>query len=73
MLTEQLCVLWACKEVLYKIHPLGMLSFKENLHIAPFKFANEISINGTIKTPSEETVHQLHCKHTGDYILVFTV
>ena len=35
-LTDQLCVIWAAKEVLYKIHPAGVLSFRENLLISPF-------------------------------------
>ena len=43
---DDLCLAWAAKEVLYKLHGNRKLSFKENLHLEPYSLDNK---QGNIK------------------------
>jgi len=72
-LTNQLCIIWAAKEVLYKIHPEGMLSFKENLSISPFGIGDKLKLTGTITKGGVQTVHAMQCLRLRNYVLVHTV
>src|ERR1700722_14232475 len=47
-LTEQLCVIWAAKEVLYKTNTEGMLSFKQNLSVSRYTMGDKGELQGTI-------------------------
>lgn len=69
---EQLCTIWAAKEVLYKIHPEGMLSFKENLFVHKFELGENGHITGVTKKDGKESTHSLSFKKVGNYILVYT-
>jgi len=71
-LTEQLCVIWAAKEVLYKTHPHGMLSFRENLFISEFKLSDKFEFEGTLKKDGTATHYSLIGERLKDYILVYT-
>jgi 4'-phosphopantetheinyl transferase len=71
-LTEQLCIIWAAKEVLYKSHPEGMLSFKENLSVSPVKIADKSELQGTITKDGKTINHKLVCQKINNYILVYT-
>ncbi len=73
ILVEQLCLIWCAKEVLYKIHPEGMLSFKNNLLVAPFVPGNEGSLQGSIIKDGTTTEHKLVYKKLGEYMLVYTI
>jgi len=72
-LTEQLCIVWAAKEVLYKVNAEGMLSFKENISIAGFHLAKEIELQGTIRKDGKSTVHKLASQKIKNYVLVHTI
>ena len=72
ILTEQLCTIWAAKEVLYKTHPEGLLSFKENLFISPFEMADKGKLKGTIKKDGTTSYVKMSYKRVGNYILVYT-
>jgi phosphopantetheinyl transferase len=69
---EQLCIIWCCKEVLYKIHPEGMLRFKENLVVSPFVYEGSGSLQGTIITPEKTSLYSLTYKTINNYILVYS-
>jgi 4'-phosphopantetheinyl transferase len=71
-LIEQLCIIWCCKEVLYKIHPEGMLRFKENLVIEPFVYEGSGNLKGTIITHEETSYYNLNYKTINNYILVYS-
>ncbi|HTB07725.1 MAG TPA: 4'-phosphopantetheinyl transferase superfamily protein [Bacteroidia bacterium] len=71
-LLEQLCTIWAAKEVLYKIHPKGLLSFRENFLISRFNMADTGTIKGTIRKGNIATEHNMAYKKVGNYILVYT-
>jgi 4'-phosphopantetheinyl transferase len=71
-LIEQLCIIWCCKEVLYKIHPEGMLRFKENLVIDPFIYEGGGQLKGTIITPERKSCYRLSYKTINNYILVYS-
>jgi 4'-phosphopantetheinyl transferase len=72
IMVEQLCLIWCCKEVLYKIHPEGMLSFKNNLLVSPFSPKHEGTLQGFINKDGSSTEHKLIYKRIGDYMLVYT-
>jgi len=42
-LSRQLTIIWGAKEAMYKIYPYGGLSFKNNIAISPFLFADKKS------------------------------
>ncbi|HXB12685.1 MAG TPA: 4'-phosphopantetheinyl transferase superfamily protein [Bacteroidia bacterium] len=71
-LIEQLCIIWCCKEVLYKIHPEGMLRFKENLLVDHFVYEGKGDLKGTIITPEKTTHYKLSYKTINNYILVYS-
>ena len=72
-LTEQLCIIWAAKEVLYKTNTEGMLSFKQNLSVSRFKLADKTEFQGTIHKDGIITTHKLLCQKINNYILVYTL
>jgi phosphopantetheinyl transferase len=72
-LVEQLCILWCAKEVLYKTHPEGMLSFKNNLLVSPFILAENGEMEGTIIKDNHKWIHKLAYKRLNDYMLVYTI
>jgi len=72
-LTEQLCVIWAAKEVLYKTQLEGMLSFKQNLFVSRFALTNYAELKGTITKDGITTYHKLVCQRVNGYVLVYTV
>jgi 4'-phosphopantetheinyl transferase len=71
-LTEQLCIVWAAKEVLYKIYPEGMLSFKENLSVDGFQLTDNIDLKGTITKEGKSQVYKLVSHKIKNYVLVYT-
>jgi phosphopantetheinyl transferase len=46
---QNLCAAWAAKEVLFKIHGKGSLSFKNNLLLSPYELKQKGQIHGHIK------------------------
>jgi len=72
-LTEQLCVIWAAKEVLYKTQLEGMLSFRQNLFVSRFALTNYCELKGTIIKDGITTVYKLACQRVNGYVLVYTV
>lgn len=72
-LTEQLCVIWAAKEVLYKTQLEGMISFKEHLSVGRFALTGYSEIKGTISRNGTTTHYKLVCQHINGYVLVYTV
>jgi len=71
-LIEQLCLLWCAKEVLYKIHPKGMLSFKNNLLVSPFILSDTGQMEGTINVNNSSSVHKLSYHKIDNCMLVYT-
>ncbi len=71
-LIEQLCMIWCAKEVLYKIHPEGMLNFKNHLLVLPFALGDEGMLEGHILKDNREQSHKLAFKKIGEYLLVYT-
>lgn len=72
VMLEQLCIIWCCKEALYKVHPAGFLSFKDNLIISPFNFPGTGYTMGSIITPANTSVHKLGYVKIHNYILAYT-
>jgi len=58
---QYLCAAWAAKEVLFKIHGKGSLSFKKNLLLSPYELKQKGYINGHIRLEMG----------TGDYLLQY--
>jgi 4'-phosphopantetheinyl transferase len=72
IMVEQLCLMWCAKEVLYKIHPEGMLNFKNHLLVSPFILDGKGSLEGFILKEGAKTSHKLAYQRIDDYMLVYT-
>lgn len=72
-LIEQLCLIWCAKEVLYKIHPEGMLNFKNNLLVSPFTLADKGEFEGFIIKDTNRSAHKLQYLRIDNYMLVYTI
>jgi 4'-phosphopantetheinyl transferase len=72
-LTEQLCIVWAAKEVLYKVYTEGMLSFKENITIAGFHLADQVELLGTMHKGELNKSYKLLSRKIKNYVLVHTI
>ncbi|MBV6648033.1 MAG: 4-phosphopantetheinyl transferase family protein, partial [Cyclobacteriaceae bacterium] len=67
---EKLTRIWAAKEVLYKVHARGGLSFKEHMHIT---FENGQSLcQGHLKTNGHETKHPILIEEVMGYRLAYS-
>jgi phosphopantetheinyl transferase len=71
-LIEQLTILWGAKESLYKIHPDGGLSFKENLPIDSFTI-NDSKTTGTIIKDSWHEKFDIFFEKIEDFTLVYAL
>jgi len=73
ILLEQLCLIWCAKEVLYKMHPAGMLNFKSNLFVSPFDVTEKGEIEGHIIENSTDKLYMLAYQKIDNYMLVYAL
>jgi len=68
---EKLCVYWAAKETLYKIHGKRKLVFKENLYVEPFELLERGVLKGHINQSKTKKSHRiLYIKINSFYISI---
>ncbi len=73
LLLEMLCVIWCCKETLYKVHSAERrLNFKENIIVSPFRFQSEGGVTCRTVTGSFSAEYRLSYSKIDNYILVHT-
>ncbi|MBW6479661.1 MAG: 4'-phosphopantetheinyl transferase superfamily protein [Bacteroidales bacterium] len=70
---EQLYVIWAAKETLYKLHGKRDILFREHIYIEPFKVEEHGLIYGTIKTDYDERIFPVEYQLLDDYILAYAL
>jgi 4'-phosphopantetheinyl transferase len=68
---EQLTIIWAAKEVLFKIYEHGGISFKNDFRIAPFTLSIKGKLGGLIYKNSAIPV-PMEYRKIGNFILVQT-
>ena len=70
--TEKLYILWCAKETLFKMYSKGNLSFKNNLIIQPFHYADIGILTGEIITDRVTSAYKMHFKRIEGYMLVYS-
>jgi len=66
---QHLCAAWTAKEVLFKLHGRGKLSFKDNLLLSPYKIKDKGQIEGHIKLDKEIGDYFLQYFQLDDFII----
>ncbi|TVQ87790.1 MAG: 4'-phosphopantetheinyl transferase superfamily protein [Bacteroidetes bacterium] len=70
---EQLYIIWAAKETLYKLHGKRDILFREHIYIEPFDVQEQGLIYGTIKTDYDEKIYPVEYQMLDDYILAYAL
>lgn len=71
-LIEQLTVIWGAKESLYKIYPLGGLTFKNDIDIYPFQIEDKKTF-GSIKVENWHKNYLIFFEQIEEFTLVFAL
>lgn len=66
---EALYACWCAKEAVYKLQGKRNVSFKENIHIQPFKFENEGSFNASLEINGMKREFKIHYETYVDYMI----
>jgi 4'-phosphopantetheinyl transferase len=69
---EKIHVMWGAKEVLYKIHSIGNLIFKENLCVHPFDYSSKGKLSATIQKKGFEETFQIQYEAIKGYMLTWS-
>jgi 4'-phosphopantetheinyl transferase len=67
----KLAVYWSCKEVAYKFHAERKLSFKKNIFIEPFIFAESGECKAELKLNGIHTRFKIKYRLFGNYIIAY--
>lgn len=71
---EDLCLAWAAKEVLFKLHGKQKLNFKDNLHIQPYTLKNKKGqIKAEIKVSELKIQHSLVFEIRESYVICYSL
>ena len=69
--TEQLTIIWAAKEVLYKVYGQTCISFQRDFEINPFELSPKGKLEGSIHRDDNLTI-PMEYRKIGEFILVQT-
>jgi len=71
---EDLCLAWAAKEVLFKLHGKQKLNFKDNLHIQPYSLKNKRGqIKADIKLSESNVPYSLVYEIRETYVICYSL
>lgn len=70
---DTLCLVWAAKEVLYKIHGRRYLSFQKHMQICPFTLEQSGNLKAKIKISDFEQEFQLQFLFLDDHLICYSV
>ncbi len=70
---EKLFVIWGVKEVLFKMHSIGELIFKEHLSVMPFEFNNSGVLESQISKDDFQKRYSLRYKLVDDLLITWCV
>ncbi|MCX6274949.1 MAG: 4'-phosphopantetheinyl transferase superfamily protein [Bacteroidetes bacterium] len=70
---EKLFVIWGVKEVLFKMHSIGELIFKEHLIVSPFEFNVSGSLTASIMKGDFQKKYGLNYKLVEDLLITWCV
>jgi 4'-phosphopantetheinyl transferase len=66
---EHLFVIWGVKEVLFKMHHVGELLFKEHLHVKPFNFRQKGFVQASINKDNFQKIFSLEYELKEDLLI----
>lgn len=69
---ERICLYWSAKETLFKYYSKGNVTFKKQLLIAPFDFAEQGIMHGEIRMPDVNKIVELEYEVKDGYVLCYT-
>ena len=70
---EKLFVIWGVKEVLFKMHSIGELVFKEHLEVFPFDFSSNGIVEAKISKGAFQKKYSLWYTLAGDLLVTWCV
>ncbi len=70
---EKLFVIWGVKEVLFKMHSIGELIFKEHLIVSPFEFSDSGKANASVRKNGFQKNYALSYKLVEDLLITWCV
>ena len=70
---DALCFYWTAKESVYKLYGRRSLIFKENIHIAPFAFAERVEGEGALVMEEGTSRYPLIAQKLGNYWLCYAL
>jgi phosphopantetheinyl transferase len=70
---QHLCAAWAAKEVLYKLHGRGKISFKNNLFLSPYELKDAGEIEGHIKLDMGTGNYLIKYFQLDDFIICYSI
>ena len=70
---EKLFVIWGVKEVLFKMHSIGELIFKEHLQVYPFDFSSNGIVEAKISKGTFQKKYSLRYTLAGDLLVTWCV
>lgn len=70
---EKLFLIWGVKEVLFKMHSIGELIFKEHLQVYPFDFSSNGSVQAKISKGTFQKKYSLRYTLAGDLLITWCV
>lgn len=68
---EKHFVIWGVKEVLFKMHSIGEIVFKEHLEVFPFDFSSSGIVEAKISKGTFQKKYSLQYKLTGDLLVTW--
>lgn len=69
---EQITLMWAAKEVMFKVYGQQGISFKNDFEIMPFQVSKEGKLEGHIHKGTDNLTIPMEYKRIGDFVLVQT-
>ncbi len=70
---ESLYLIWCAKEALYKLHGSGGLSFRQDIHIPPFRLENRGRLHGMITKEGNQRGCEVFYETIGPYMLAYAL
>ncbi len=70
---EKLFLIWGVKEVLFKMHSIGELIFKEHLLVRPFEYSFSGVVNGLVSKADFKKNYSLHYAQKGDLLITWCI
>ncbi len=68
---EKIHVMWGAKEVMYKIHGIGGIDFRKDLHTDPFEYSEAGNMTSSISKKGYNETFKIFYERLGGYMLTW--